>query len=142
MRLNPFDAHIMALRAPLSIYLGKPDEGERWARRAMQLNLQHPDWYVTNLGLALCSQGRYDEAIVAYAKVAAPQVGILTRTRCELRPVWQRGRGRGDKEAPARAHTKVLGTTIRQFQAIPPRARPMRLGRGAWRRPGCHPSCS
>ena len=75
--LNPFDAHVMALRAPLAVYLGKPDEGERWARRAMQLNPHHPDWYVTNLGLALYSLGRYEEAIAAYAKVAAPQVGIL-----------------------------------------------------------------
>ena len=75
--LNPFDAHVLALRAPLAVYLGKPDEGERWARRAMQLNPHHPDWYVTNLGFALYSLGRYEEAVAAYAKVAAPQVGIL-----------------------------------------------------------------
>ena len=75
--LNPFDAHVLALRAPLAVYLGKPDEGERWARRAMQLNPHHPDWYVTNLGFALYSLGRYEEAVVAYSKVAAPQVGIL-----------------------------------------------------------------
>ncbi len=75
--LNQFDAHVLALRAPLAVYLGKADEGERWARRAMQLNPHHPDWYVTNLGLALYCLGRYDEAVDAYAKVAAPQVGIL-----------------------------------------------------------------
>ena len=75
--LNPFDAHIMALRAPLAVYLGKPEEGERWARRAMALNPHHPDWYVTNLGLALYMLGRYDDAVVAYAMVAEPQVGIL-----------------------------------------------------------------
>jgi adenylate cyclase len=75
--LNPFDAHVMALLAPLAVYLGKPDEGERWARRAMQLNPHYPDWYVTNLGLALYGLGRYEDAIAVYAKVAAPQVGIL-----------------------------------------------------------------
>lgn len=75
--LNPFDAHVMALLAPLATYQGKPEEGERWARRAMQLNPIHPDWYVTNLGLALYSLGRYEEAIATYLKVAAPQVGIL-----------------------------------------------------------------
>jgi TolB-like protein/class 3 adenylate cyclase len=75
--LNPFDAHIMALRAPLAVYLGKPEEGERWARRAMALNPRYPDWYVTNLGLALYMLGRYEEAIAAYAMVAEPQVGIL-----------------------------------------------------------------
>jgi TolB-like protein/class 3 adenylate cyclase/Flp pilus assembly protein TadD len=75
--LNPYDAHVLALRAPLAVYLGKHEEGERWARRAMQLNPHHPDWYVTNLGLALYCLRRYEEAIAAYAKVAAPQVGIL-----------------------------------------------------------------
>ncbi|MFC7399008.1 adenylate/guanylate cyclase domain-containing protein [Chelatococcus sp. GCM10030263] len=75
--LNPFDAHVMALRAPLAVYLGRAKEGEGWARRAMQLNPRHPDWYVTNLGLALYALGRYQEAIAAYSKVAAPQVGIL-----------------------------------------------------------------
>ena len=75
--LNPFDAHVLALRAPLAVYLGKPDEGERWARRAMQLNTHYPDWYVTNLGFALYSLSRYEEAVAAYAKVAAPQVGVL-----------------------------------------------------------------
>ncbi|MDW6020260.1 adenylate/guanylate cyclase domain-containing protein [Mesorhizobium sp. BAC0120] len=76
-QLNPFDAHVMALRAPLATYLGRPGEGERWARRAMQLNPAHPDWYATNLGLALYCQGRYQEAVSAYAEVAAPQIGIL-----------------------------------------------------------------
>lgn len=75
--LNPFDANIMALRSPLSTYSGKPDEGERWARRAMQLNPAHPDWYVTNLGLALYELGRYEEAVAAYLQVVTPQVGVL-----------------------------------------------------------------
>lgn len=75
--LNPFDAHVMALLAPLATYQGKPEEGEGWARRAIQLNPIHPDWYVTNLGLALYCLGRYDEAVAAYLKVATPQIGIL-----------------------------------------------------------------
>jgi len=75
--LNPFDAHVMALRAPLSVYLGKPAEGERWARRAMQLNPLHPDWYVTNLGLALYCLRQYERAVQTYLKIAEPQVGVL-----------------------------------------------------------------
>ena len=75
--LNPFDAHIMALRAPLATYLGKPEEGEQWIRRALALNPRRPDWYVTNLGLALYGQRRYGEAAAAYASVAAPQIGVL-----------------------------------------------------------------
>ena len=43
----------------------------------MQLNPNYPDWYVSNLGLALYCQGRYLDATKAYAKAAAPQVGML-----------------------------------------------------------------
>ena len=75
--LNPFDAHIIALHSPLSVYLGKAAEGEKLARRAMHVNPNYPDWYVSNLGLALYCQGRYLEAKKAYAKAAVPQVGIL-----------------------------------------------------------------
>jgi adenylate cyclase len=75
--LNPFDAHIIALRSPLSVYLGKAAEGEELARRAMHLNPNYPDWYVSNLGLALYCQGRYLDAAKAYAKAAVPQLGIL-----------------------------------------------------------------
>ena len=75
--LNPFDANILALRSPLAVYLGKAVEGEALARRSMQLNPNYPDWYVSNLGLALYCQRRYREATKVYAKAAVPQVGIL-----------------------------------------------------------------
>ena len=75
--LNPYDANVLALRSALSIYLGDPREGERWARLAMTLNPRFPDWYPTNLGLALYLQQRWSDAVAAYSGVAAPQVGVL-----------------------------------------------------------------
>jgi Flp pilus assembly protein TadD len=105
--LNPFDAHVMALRAPLAVYLGKPDEGEHWARRAMQLKPRHPDWYVTNLGLALYGLGRYEDAVAAYAKVAAPQVGILAGLAASYAQA-----GRVDRAAAARTRLLELAPTF------------------------------
>jgi TolB-like protein len=75
--INPYDANVAALRAPLAVYCGDPAEGERWARLAMQLNPRYPDWYPTNLGLALYLQGRFADAVAAYSRVPAPQGGVL-----------------------------------------------------------------
>jgi adenylate cyclase len=99
--LNPFDAHVIALRAPLAVYLGKPDEGEHWARRAMQLNPRHPDWSVTNLGLAVYGLRRNEDAVAAYAKVAVPQVGIVAGLTASYAQA-----GRADLAAAAR--TRLL----------------------------------
>jgi adenylate cyclase len=102
--LNPFDAHVMALRAPLAVYLGKPEVGERWARRAMALNPRHPDWYVTNLGLALYMLGRYEEAVAAYAMVAEPQVGVLAGLAASHVQA-------GDEKAAVDARNRLLALT-------------------------------
>ena len=110
----------MALRAPLAVYLGKPDEGEHWARRAMQLNPDHPDWYVTNLGIALYALGRYEEAVVAYAKVAAPQIGILAGLAASYAQAGNIVGAEASRRAPARDSTRLLGATLVRFQAIPP----------------------
>jgi adenylate cyclase len=75
--LNPYDARILALRSPLSTYLGKPDEGRAWIEKAMKLNPLHPAWYETNLGLACYCSGAYEEGAAVYASVAQPQTGVL-----------------------------------------------------------------
>jgi adenylate cyclase len=64
----------------------------------MQLNPAHPDWYSTNLGLALYSQGRYQEAISAYATVAAPQIGILAGLAASYAQLGDMGRAAASKK--------------------------------------------
>lgn len=115
--LNPFDAHVMALRAPLSVYLGKPAEGERWARRAMQLNPLHPDWYVTNLGFALYCLGQYEQATKAYLKVAEPQVGVLAGLAASYA---QLGNAAGAKAAKKRLLALAPGFSTERFLGTRP----------------------
>lgn len=110
--LNPFDAHVMALLSPLATYQGKPEEGEGWSRRAMQLNPIHPDWYVTNLGLALYCLGRYDEAVAAYLKVAAPQVGILAALAASYA---QAGNAAAAEASKAKLLERAPDFSIRRF---------------------------
>jgi adenylate cyclase len=73
----------------------------------MALNPGHPDWYVTNLGLALYMLGRYDEAVAAYALVAAPQVGILAGLAAS-----HAGAGNGTAAAEARERLLALAPSF------------------------------
>lgn len=99
--LNPYDANVVALRAPLAVYQGQPEEGERWARLAMTLNPRYPDWYPTNLGLALYMQRRYVDAIAAYSGVAEPQIGILAGLAASYV-------GAGDRERASETADRLL----------------------------------
>jgi adenylate cyclase len=99
--LNPHDAHVMALRSPLATYLGKPEEGAGWIARAMQLNPNFPDWYVTNQGLAAYCARRYADAAAAYAGIASPQTGALAGLAASLARL-------GDSEGAARTAAQLL----------------------------------
>lgn len=110
--LNPFDANVMALRAPMSLFQGDPANGETWARRAMQLNPRYPDWYPTNLGLALYLQERWREAAAVYAGVAAPQAGVLAGLAASLA---QAGDMDGARAAAGRLLALVPGFSAGRF---------------------------
>ncbi|MFO1148669.1 MAG: adenylate/guanylate cyclase domain-containing protein [Alsobacter sp.] len=110
--LNPYDANIAALRAPLAVYSGDPVEGERWGRLAMTLNPRYPDWYPTNLGLALYLQRRFAEAIAAYARVPDPQAGVLVGLSASLAMAGDRS---GARETADRLRVKLPGFSARRF---------------------------
>jgi len=68
--LNPNDALGAIYRANLLRFLGRAEEGVVWARKAMQLNPYHPNWYWNALAHLLHTAGRYAEALVAYSHIA------------------------------------------------------------------------
>jgi TolB-like protein len=68
--LNPNDANAIASLAALLTFLGNPEEGIDRLREAMRLNPYHPDWYWSDLSLALYATRRYDEAIEALQQMA------------------------------------------------------------------------
>ena len=68
--LNPNDANAIASAAALLTFLGRPEEGIDRLREAMRLNPYHPDWYWSDLSLALYATRRYDEAIEALRRMA------------------------------------------------------------------------
>jgi tetratricopeptide (TPR) repeat protein len=75
--------------AALLTFLGNPEEGIDRLREAMRLNPYHPDWYWSDLSLALYAKRRYDEAIEAFAADGAARslaVGASGRLLCTAQP--------------------------------------------------------
>jgi adenylate cyclase len=118
--LNPYDTHIMALRSPLAVYRGKPEEGVLLIERALRITPNPPSWYPTNLGLALYCAGRYAEAATAYQGIATPQTGALAVLAASLAQA-------GDADAAARVRTRLLEREPAFSSRLLTRFRPFRL---------------
>jgi adenylate cyclase len=70
--LNPNNDLIVVQQGEILTWLGRPEEGIDWIRRAMQLNPYHPERYWNHLGRAYYMARRYPEAAQAFARISAP----------------------------------------------------------------------
>ncbi|MEZ5865233.1 MAG: hypothetical protein R3D25_14660 [Geminicoccaceae bacterium] len=115
--LQPFDAHILALRSPLAVYLGKPEEGVLLIERAIRLDPFPPPWYASNHGLALYAARRYAEAAAAYAAAAMPQTGVLAGLAASLARL---GDAAGARQAAARLMAREPHFRVDVFMTMRP----------------------
>lgn len=70
--LNPNDDLIIVQQGELLTWLGQPEEGIEWIRKAMRLNPYHPDRFWNHLGRAYFVARRYAEAAEAVRRISAP----------------------------------------------------------------------
>jgi len=70
--LNPNNDLIVVQQGELLTWLGRPEEGIDWIRRAMRLNPYHPERFWNHLGRACYMARRYAEAAEAFARISAP----------------------------------------------------------------------
>jgi adenylate cyclase len=70
--LNPNNDLIVVQQGELLTWLGRPEEGIDWIRRAMRLNPYHPERYWSHLGRAYYVTRRYAEAAEAFARISRP----------------------------------------------------------------------
>ena len=100
LSLNPNDDLVVVQQGEMLTWLGQPDEGIEWIRKAMRLNPYHPERFWNHLARACFAARRYDEAIEALRCVdlarrdASRLAGRLPRAA--------RRRRRGGRAAPAR----------------------------------------
>lgn len=66
LALNPNYDLVVVQQGELLTWLGRPEEGIEWIRKAMQLNPHHPERFWSHLGKAHFAARRYGEAIEAF----------------------------------------------------------------------------
>jgi adenylate cyclase len=70
LALNPNNDLIVVQQGELLTWLGRPEEGVDWIRRAMRLNPYHPERFWNHVGRASYVARRYAEAIDAFARIS------------------------------------------------------------------------
>jgi adenylate cyclase len=71
LALNPNYDLLVVQMGELLTWLGNPEEGIEWIRKAMKLNPHHPERFWSHLGKAHFAAGQYAEAIEAFMRLSA-----------------------------------------------------------------------
>ena len=103
LSLNPNSDLIVVQQGEVLTWLGRPEEGIEWIRRAMRLNPYHPERFWSHLGRAQYTARAYADAIASLSKLTAPdhthhaflaassaQLGNRTAAGAHAREVLQR----------------------------------------------------
>lgn len=71
LALNPNYDLVVVQQGELLTWLGNPEEGIEWIRKAMRLNPHHPERFWSHLGKAHFTARQYAEAIEAFMRLSA-----------------------------------------------------------------------
>ncbi len=72
LSLNPNSDLIVVQQGEVLTWLGRPEEGIDWVRRAMRLNPYHPARFWSHLGRAQYTARAYADAMASFSKLTAP----------------------------------------------------------------------
>jgi adenylate cyclase len=72
LSLNPNNDLLVVQQGELLTWLGRPEEGIDWIKRAMRLNPYHPERFWNHLGRSYFVARRYAEAAEAFARISRP----------------------------------------------------------------------
>jgi len=72
LSLNPNDDLIVVQQGEILTWLGQPEEGIEWIRKAMRLNPYHPERFWSHLARACFAARRYGEAVDALKCISTP----------------------------------------------------------------------
>jgi adenylate cyclase len=72
LALNPNYDLVVVQQGELLTWVGRPEEGIDWIKKAMRLNPYHPERFWSHLGRACYCAERYAEAAEAFARLTRP----------------------------------------------------------------------
>jgi adenylate cyclase len=109
LSLNPNYDLVVVQQGELLTWLGRPEEGIEWIRKAMRLNPHHPERFWSHLGKAHFAAHQYGEAIEAFMHLSVlDEIQHAFVAACYG---WL-----GD-EIAATAHMKEVRTLLPEFAA-------------------------
>ena len=72
LALNPNYDLVVVQQGELLTWLGRPEEGIDWIKKAMRLNPYHPERFWNHLGRACYCAEKYAEAVEAFSRLTRP----------------------------------------------------------------------
>jgi adenylate cyclase len=72
LALSPNYDLVVVQQGETLTWLGRPEEGIEWIRKAMRLNPYHPERFWSHLGRAQFTAKAYSDAIQSYSHITAP----------------------------------------------------------------------
>src|SRR5215471_4926538 len=72
LALNPNYDLVVVQQGELLTWMGRPEEGIDWIKRAMRLNPHHPERFWNHLGRAYFVAHKYGEAVEAFSRITRP----------------------------------------------------------------------
>jgi adenylate cyclase len=72
LALNPNYDLVVVQQGELLTWVGRPEEGIDWIKRAMRLNPHHPERFWNHLGRAYLMARKYAEAVEAFSRITRP----------------------------------------------------------------------
>jgi adenylate cyclase len=72
LTLNPNNDLIVVQNGEILTWMGQPEEGIEWIKKAMRLNPHHPERFWSHLGRAYFVARRYQEAIDSFRRITKP----------------------------------------------------------------------
>ena len=112
LTLNPNNDLILVQNGELLTWLGRPQDGIEWIRKAMRVNPYHPERFSNHLGRAHYTAREYAEAVEALSRLTRPDHSHHAFLAAALAQL-------GDQNAAAAQAQEVLkkqpGFSIRRF---------------------------
>ena len=112
LSLNPNYDLLVVQQGELMTWLGGPEEGIEWIRRAMRLNPFHPARYWGHLGRAYFTAKRYAEATEALLRSASPATENLSILGRSIRWIGRNQRCKGLRRENHRRFAQFFGSSV------------------------------
>ena len=97
LSLNPNNDLILVQQGELLTWLGRPEDGIEWIRKAMRVNPYHPERFWNHLGRAHYTARQYSEAVAALSRVTRPDYTHHAHARGRAGADGRQDRGRGTR---------------------------------------------